>query len=989
MQEISPTTGSDLDYITAITPPDGTLPPRASTPVTDADRVDLDGTWQFRLSRSAVAAERHDLAPGTDGWKDIQVPGHWPLQGFGDPWYTNADYPFPVDPPRVPSDNPTGDYRRAFTWDKPVEGRRWVLRCEGIESIGRIRVNGVLVGVTRGSRLEQDFDVTDHLVPGTNLLEIRVHQWSAHSYLEDQDMWWLPGIFRGVSLLERPDGEIGDLFVRADFDADTGTATLRIEATEPARIDSPELGITGRSSGETIDLPGAEPWTAETPRLYTVTVSTAAETRTLRVGFRRVEVRDGNLLVNDRAVQLRGVNHHEFHPERGRAVTPADLEANIRTMKRHNVNAVRTSHYPPSPRLLDLCDEYGLWVVDECDIETHGFLHQDEEHGAWTAPWKSNPSDDASWKPAYLDRMRRMVERDKNHPSIILWSLGNEAGTGENFAAMAAWARHRDDTRPIHYADDVACEYVDVFGEMYTPFARMDEIGRRLDRIDPASTVDTLQDIARRRLPYLLTEFGHAMGNGPGGLLDYRALFEKYDRCQGGFVWEWRDQGLARPLPDGRIGYTYGGDFGEPVHDGTFSIDGLVFPDGNPSPGLLEFKAVFAPIRITVEPGGDTVHIRNLRDFATLDDTEFRWTVAFDGMTAASGTLDVPRLPAGTAVTVPVPATPPGDGERVVTVTAVTRSGSRWADAGHEIAFGQAAGHRPVPAPVPTPRPGAVAVDAVRAASIRLGPASFDTGSGALTRLGGVTFTSPPRLDLWRAPTSNDLQTGQDGSAAARWRRANLHALDHTVLAVTETTGQIRALTRVAPLARSFGVHVDALWSLTGDPGEVRLSLTATPYGAWPSTWPRIGLRFAVPATYDHVTWYGYGPGERYPDTYSATRLGRWSAPVTELQTPYVVPQENGARGGLRHLTTTNGHHRLDVVAESELGFTARPWTPEDLTAARHHHELSPGPETVFTLDIALDGIGSAACGPAPLPADRLSPRTTELHARLRVHTAG
>ena len=654
----------------------GAGPPRA-WPASDAQALDLSGSWRFRLSPRADADDAF-ADPGFDdaGWATLPVPSHWQLHGYGAPAYTNVVYPFPVDPPHVPTDNPTGDYRVGFRLPGDWAAERTVLRFEGVDSAFRVWLNGRELGGSTGSRLPAEFDATAALAPpgGDNLLAVRVRQWSAASYLEDQDMWWLSGIFREVRLLARPAGAIDDWFVHAGYDHETGAGTLRVEASVPARLTVPELGVDV-AAGDTARLPAVEPWSAESPRLYDGQLASAGERVALRIGFRTVAVLDGLLTVNGRRVLFRGANRHEFHPDLGRAVGEDVMLADVLLMKRHNLNAVRTSHYPPHPRFLELCDRYGLYVIDECDLETHGF----ERVG-----WRGNPADDPRWRDALVDRMRRMVERDKNRPSVVMWSLGNESGTGANLAAMAAWARQRDPSRPLHYEGDRSCADVDVYSRMYPTHAEVDRIGRR----EEAPLDDPGLDARRRAMPFILCEYAHAMGNGPGGLWEYQDLFERHPRCQGGFVWEWIDHGLRAHTGDGAEFFAYGGDFGEPVHDGNFVADGLLFPDRTPSPGLAELKKVVEPVRITADPAGG-IRVANLHDVRDLSHLAFEWQLEEEGLPVASGPLEVPALAPGSAATVDLPPLPPTNAESWLTVRAVLATDHPWAPAGHEVAWGQ------------------------------------------------------------------------------------------------------------------------------------------------------------------------------------------------------------------------------------------------------------------------------------------------------------
>jgi beta-galactosidase len=893
-----------VTYYDDFAPHQGIRAPRALLH-TDAPRLSLDGDWRFRLSPIAdVPADFADPGFDDSGWDTLAVPSHWPLSGYGNPWYTNVVYPFPVDPPHPPEENPTGDHRIAFDLPADWAARPVVLRFDGVESCAKVWLNGEELGFFAGSRLPAEFDVTP--VPGRNVLAVRVHQWSAASYLEDQDQWWLPGIFRSVTLEAR--GDLDDVFVHASY-AD-GQGTLLVDAPVPATVSVPSLGISV-PTGEPVTVP-VEPWSAEQPRLYDATVSTAAETVRLRVGFRTVSIQDGVLLVNGAPVQFRGVNRHEFHPGHGRAVPYETMLADVLLMKRHNINAVRTSHYPPHPAFLDLCDEYGLWVIDECDLETHGFTF---------SGWENNPSDVPSWRDAYLDRMRRTVERDKNHPSIVLWSLGNESHTGANLAAMASWTRERDPSRPIHYEGDADCAYVDVYSRMYASHAEVDKIGQESG------------------IPFLQCEYAHAMGNGPGGLAEYVALFDRHPRIAGGFVWEWIDHGLRHP----RFEYAYGGDYGEPIHDGNFVVDGLLFPDRTPSPGLLDVKKAYEPVRISFEDG--RVVVRELRPVPPL---RFEWTAG-----AESGVLD-PSLA--------LPSLPSFEEETWLTVRAVLASDEPWAPAGHEVAWAQ---HQVSPGESSVPS-GSVRPQRTDV-GFSLGPGEFDR-FGRLTAFGGLAVGAP-HLSLWRAPTDNDR--GEHVNLHETWWALGLHRLTHRLDGVSAgDTLVVRERTAAAALAR--GVHVTYEWASAGD--GLALTVSVDPDGEWPEPIAKLAITLPLPSSLDQVTWFGRGPGEAYPDTGLATRFGRFESTVDELQTPYVKPQENGRRGDVRWVTLTDTVGRGLRIA-GDFGFAVRKWTDADLAAAKHRNELVPGDGLWLTIDAGQQGIGTASCGPGVLPEYALTLR--------------
>ena len=961
--------------------------------------LSLNGDWRFRWSPVADGLDDAAADPDFDdtAWDMIPVPSHWVLPGasakaqegrYGRPIYTNIRYPFPIDPPHVPDENPTADHRRTFElpdWS----AERVLLRFDGVESVYRVWLNGIEIGVGKGSRLVQEFDITGVARPGNNVILVRVHQWSSMSYLEDQDQWWLPGIFRDVTVLGRPSGAVDDVWLRTEYAADgTGSIDPEIIASElafPIVIQIPELGVEQRfvRAGEVgaFSVGQVEPWSAEVPRLYEARVRSVGEALSLRLGFRRIQI-DGDVLsVNSRRVIFRGVNRHETHPVLGRMFDEQYARADLIMMKRAGINAIRTSHYPPYPRVLDLADELGFWVIDECDYETHGFEVCD---------WQGNPSDDPRWAECCLDRMARTVERDKNHPSVIIWSLGNEAGTGRNLAQMADWVRRRDPERPVHYEGDHTCAYTDIYSRMYPNYLETEAIGAERGFIFYLRNPADAERV--RSKPFLMCEYVHAMGNGPGGMTIYDKLTERYPRLHGGFVWEWRDHGLLTRTPEGTEFYAYGGDFGEVLHDGNFVMDGMLLPDGTATPSLAEFTRVNQPILFDFD--GRLVTVRNRYHTLSTEHLRFLAVKEVDGYPVVEAEVQVPAVAPGRKETVRLPdgLVGPGNGETWLTMRAELAEATAWAERGHEVALGQwkLTGPGLVPklpgwpaAPSQQPQEKVVA----------LGPAQFDAHSGRLLRLYGMDVDGP-RLELWRAPTDNDRSSARGSfelgrpeethgegvpgpSSEQRWRERGLDRLVHRLDQIFHNHDQLFAVVRASAAGTNLFVDVTYQWRLTDG---LALLVSILPSPGWDCTWPRVGVRFDLPRELRHASWFGTGPNESYPDTRQAARVGRFAADIDELNVAYSRPQETGHRSELRSLVISDGTaERLRVSTwpnrdQHRPGFTLTAYTPQQLDRARHPYELGQSDRVYLFLDDAVHGIGSRACGVDVLPEHALWP---------------
>lgn len=998
----------------------GSLEYLISTEPGDHDRVashrqheplcwSLDGVWRFHFSptTNSAPADAADADLDDSGWEAIQVPSHFVLTDdarWGRPIYTNVKFPIPLDPPRVPDANLTGDYRLEFElpgaetvtqsnlrpgelWRDWREFERVLLRFDGVESIGLVHLNGTRVGVVRGSRLRTELDVTDLLQPGRNLLHVRVHQWSAMTYVEDQDQWWLPGIFRSVSLIGRPTGGIDDFWLDAGFDHRTGRGSIRPEivAADDAwpitlRIDELNFEQTFASAAELtpLDLGEVVAWDCDRPRLYAATLAAKGETIELKIGFRTVQVAGRELLVNGRPLRMRGVNRHEFDPDKGRIVSEEQVRADLLMMKQHGMNTVRTSHYPPHPHFLDHCDELGLFVVLENDLETHGFE---------LAGWVGNPTDDPAWAKHLVDRMRRTVERDKNHPSVIIWSLGNESGTGANLAAMSAWTHRRDPGRPVHYEGDHSGAYTDIVSLMYPPLESLEDLSRGL-----GSALTSIPGQAARLAdrPIMLCEFVHAMGNGPGGVAGYEHLFDTLPGVIGGLVWEWRDHGLRTTI-NGKPDFGYGGDFGEVFHDATFVIDGLTTPDSRPSPAMAEVAAHFTPIRLEMDQ--QAVFVRNLRHSADTSDLVF--TVIIDGPDGEVGRekIQVPVIESGDEVRVALPSVAPAAHERWLSVVASLADDTAWAPAGHVVARAQAVIVPPTVHRLDCPAP----LD-----GWQVGPITLDAITGRPSSWAGVPV-GESSVTLWRAPTSNDsLRTfgsyeladvvatrglGVDApSSAERWRDAGLDLMVSRLVELRHEGDRIIVRRRQAPPQGDWGVEVIEQWSEVD--GQAAVGIDVVPFGHFDCTWPRVGWRLLLPGGYSQASWVGAGPGEAYPDSDAGVWLGSFSADIDDLCFDYVVPQETGHRPNLRRLTISGS--RLPTLQVSSSGprypgFTLTRYDAHELDAASHRSELGASRGIHLYLDAAQHGLGSRSCGPDVRPEYQLWAKVVRIDLLLGV----
>ncbi len=945
--------------------------------------VSLTGTWSFALLDDPRRATPELHAQPHAEWDTVDVPHLWQLDGYGHLAYTDEGYPFPIDPPRVPSQNPTALYQREIALSAPAAGHRTVLRFDGVESFAHLYVNGASVGWTKGSRLAAEFDITDHVREGRNLLSIAVSQYSDGTYLEDQDMWWASGIFRDLYLVERPEDGIRDFHHRvhwtdalAEVDVVVGSTAARVSWSlrdaDGSVVVSGDEPVTDGSVRTRLRVPDPRAWTAESPYLYTLVLAAhtddgeTVEVTAPRIGLREITIEDGRLLLNGRYFMLHGVNRHDHDDVRGRAVTMERVRRDLLLMKQHNINAVRTSHYPNDPRFYEMADEIGLFVVAETDLETHGFVTTEAGIGALT--------DDPDWEQAYVDRIERHVLAQRHHASIVMWSLGNESGYGCNIAASAARARQLDPTRPIHYEEDRDAEVVDVISTMYSRVSQMNDFGEH-----PAPK------------PRIICEYGHAMGNGPGGLLEYQQVFERHEHIQGHFVWEWCDQGLRETGADGRDRWTYGGDHGDEPNNGNFCLDGLVFPWQEPSPGLLQYAQVIAPVRVRGDL--DAPEIRSALWFTGTEGFDLVVSATVDGATTASVTVPCPDLAPQETTVLVLPdevrralAEAPADSELSAVIEVVRRGATPYSEPGWRVGLFQVfpATTRTDPWRTALPaRPrdtsGAPRVEeGPERIRLEAGPSRFevDAVTGELLGWwidGEQVLVSGPRPHLWTPLIDNHQQEFDTLWAPRFLHLAQLTSRDCEL----ERTGahvRLRVRSRLAPPAWELGLDVSEIWTFTGD-GAVEVHVSATAEGPYRDLVPVQGAELALVPALEEVEYYGLGPGETYHDSHAAAVLARHRSTVSAMETPYAVPQDYGKRDAVRWfaLQAPEGPGVRVEATASPVTVSAWPWTAQQIDRARHRDEL-PRTSDAITLNIdhRVLGLGSNSWGSEVLDSHRV-----------------
>ncbi|QDU90400.1 Beta-galactosidase [Pirellulimonas nuda] len=1030
----------------------------------------LDGRWRFHWSRTPSEAPPDFYCDAFDAaeWETLPVPSNWQMHGYGTPIYKSSGYPFRIDPPRVTSEppldwtvyrerNPVGCYLREFFLPRTWKARRVFLHFAGVEGAFEAWLNGQPLGYSQGSRSPAEFEVTPHLRPGKNSLAVRVYRYSDGSYLEDQDMWRLSGIDREVVIFSTPAARIADFAVRTDLDDDLQNAELavdvQLDVTGPQTLEGWSVAAElfdhqGRpvlaapmthdaapilNSGydasilvERTPQRGAGPfgwlrrriarpalWTAETPHLYRLVLSlideggTSVETVACDVGFRRVEIAEGRLLINGRPVRLRGVNRHEHDPSTGHAVTYQRMLEDARLMKQAGVNAVRTAHYPNDPRWYDVCNRLGLYAMDEADLETHGL--------------RGRLANDPRWAAAFLDRAIRLVERDKNHPSVISWSLGNESGWGPNLAAMSAWIRHRDPTRFIHYEGAQGApdpSEVDVISRFY-PKLRQDYLNpgqpgnlgaaERPENARWERLLDLAEDPSDTR-PVLASEFAHAMGNALGNFGEYWREMESNDRLLGGFIWDWSDQGLARVDAAGTPYIAYGGDFGDTPNHGAFCLNGIVMADRTRTAKYWEVKKVYQPVAVEMAgvagaPGTGLevdLSFHNRRQVLNLSDLALDWRLEADGALLLQGEIPTNAAPPGESRSLVIRLPPIKEaGELWLRVSLKLRESTVWAQAGHEVAYEQFRlpdSGSVEPAKNPRPRSGegrqSLRIDETQSKIVfdsEQFQAVFDRSAATLSGLayGGreLLFQSPgsgPTLQAFRAPTDNDRGFG--GWLADDWRAAGLEKMsrESVRMDVERVDGQTAHVSTVVAWRATTGRFIhETDWIVQGD-GVLHATNRFRPEGDLPPL-PRIGVAMRLDKRCEMVEWFGCGPMENYPDRKNAADIGRWRGAVSEQLVPYPRPQESGSKQDARWvaLTGEDGHGLLVVATQTPIAFSALHYTASDLTAAKRAVDLRPRPETILSLDARQCGLGNSSCGPGVLKRYAVMPEPAELRLTL------
>ena len=928
-----------------------------------SERISLNGQWKFLYLEAPELSPEGFMNNSADGWDEIDVPSVWQLRGYDAMHYTDVLYLFPINPPYVPSQNPTGIYKKKVTLTKEWLEQDTILKFHGVDSAFDVWVNGEHVGYSKVSRLPSEFDISAHVVEGENDITVRVYKWSDGTYLEDQDMWWLSGIYRDVELINESKNAILDCQVNGDLDETYQNGILNIFM----RTKSPVCGGTWglEKAGEQIaegefstengvvqiqeKVENVKTWTAETPELYTLTVKVENHEIKVRTGFRKIEIIDNNFRVNNKVILLNGVNHHDYNPKEGRCVTYEQMKSDVIMMKQHNMNAVRCSHYPANEYFYDLCDEYGLYVINEADLECHGF--EWVENYTWI-------TDNPEWKTSYVDRSVRMVKRDRNHPSIIMWSMGNESSFGCNFKSAAKAIRALDNTRLIHYEGDFEAEVTDVYSTMYTRLKWLQEIGEYK---------------IKGEKPHVMCEYGHAMGNGPGGLKAYQDMYRKYKRLQGGFIWEWYDHGIYTE-ENGHKYYKYGGNFGDFPTNGNFCIDGLLMPDRTPSPSLLEYKQIIAPVEVMKTEGkSNEIKLKNWYDFLDLSHLYLKWWIQGNETVVQEGKIEDLFAAPGEEQKVTIPYksfTPEANTDYYLNISICMKEATGYAEENYEISRTQF--ELPEHAVVLETLPQGESLEIEESQGILTIQndkicASFHTVFGKLLSVqidGKPYITDGPEMTVYRPTIDNDMYKKDDWMNKYFIQKSS-EQLEAFTYEVSEEKAVVTMQKYFGCMNQSWGYV--ATYEYTVYPcGQLKVHLDAKNVQNGklePPFLPRLGVILKANKELQNTVWLGRGPGENYADTLSACPVGVYRSTVDGMGTNYVFPQENGHRESVKWFGLGDKETSMLCKMESPYGVNISNYIDEAVETAQHPWQLKKAEDVMIHIDYLQSGVGSNSCG--------------------------
>ena len=951
----------------------------------ESDRMQLlNGTWKFQYFTSIynIKDSFFEKNYDTENFDEIQVPSVWQMAGYDTHQYTNIRYPFPFDPPYVPQDIPCGAYVRNFEYSRDEKASKAFLNFEGVDSCFYVWINGSYVGYSQVSHMTSEFDVTDVLQDGTNTVAVLVMKWCDGSYLEDQDKFRMSGIFRDVYILKRPEQAISDYHIKLKIEDILAKVELDVKFYSPTNVKISiedkngavvALGSIDEEGTAVLEIASPELWNTENPYLYKLILETENEVIVDHIALRKVEIKDQVIYLNGQKIKFRGVNRHDSDPVTGFTISLEQITTDLTLMKQHNFNAIRSSHYPNAPFFYEMCDKYGFMVIDEADIEAHGpfmiYRKEDTDYNRFKR-WNEKIADDPVWEEAIVDRVKLMVERDKNRFCIVMWSMGNESAYGCNFEKALEWTKNYDPDRITQYESaryrnyDETYDYsnLDVYSRMYPALS---EIQKYLDK-----------DGSK---PFLLVEYCHSMGNGPGDFEDYFQMIQDNDKMCGGFVWEWCDHAIAHGTAEnGKTIYAYGGDHGEEIHDGNFCMDGLVYPDRTVHTGLLEYKNVYRPVRVVSydKESGELV-LHNYMDFDDLKDyVKISYELTQDGLVISKGILSEFSVASHGEGKTNLKISVPENGKCYLKLIYYLKKEMPLLEENHILGFDEIeVSQKDAKCQLAEKWLEKTATDSELQVNeddtqIHIKGREFaytiDRRTALFTEMkfaGREYLNHPMELNIWRAPTDNDMYI------KAEWKKAHYdkaYTRAYTTEVVQGKHG-VKIASHASVVAETVQKILDVTitWKIDAS-GKIDADIEATKDGEFPDL-PRFGVRMFLDKKLSDARYFGMGPQESYRDKHQAASHGLYRANVRDLHEDYIRPQENGSHYDCGYVELNNSRYGIVASAEKAFSFNASYYTQEELEKKTHNYELIESDSVVFCVDYALNGIGSNSCGPVVL----------------------